>query len=400
MKKWSWSFLLLFLVGCGKAPTQISTESSVPSPPSDSISSEMDSTKDRTSESENESETDTLSFVAVGDNLIHRQIFVESEQPDGTYDFSPRYEFIAPDIEQADLAYVNQESIIGGDEIPFTSYPTFNTPSDMAKQINDLGFNLVSIANNHTLDKGPKAVVNTLEIWENYSDNILVTGAFDSQEERDTIPLMEMDGVTFSFLAYTYGTNGIEPDVPYRLNYFDEDLVTRDVQKAKEQSDFVIVSAHWGDEYAQEPNDYQKRYAQLLADLEVDVVIGAHSHTIQPMEWVEGKNGNETLVMYSLGNFLASTPNDVSLLGGMVTFDIQKPKLSIENVHFEPLVIHYEASNPSDIQTRHAFSVNKLADYTEEQAAAHGLNGYEGHSVSITRFHEWVNQVIDPVFRK
>src|SRR5699024_9682891 len=198
-------------------------------------------------------------------------------------------------------------------------------------------------------------------------------------------PTIEMKGVTFSFLAYTYGTNGIEPDVPYRLNYFDEDLVRQDVERAKEQSDMVIVSAHWGEEYALEPNDYQKHYAQLLADLGVDVVIGTHSHTIQPMEWLTGKDGNQTLVMYSLGNFIASTPNDESLLGGMVTFDIVKPELTIENVHFEPLVIQYEATDPDEILTRHNFSVNKLKNYSEEQAKQHGLNGYDGHSVSIDR---------------
>lgn len=394
LKKWSWSLLILALAGCGIThPTQAPSSTTDESAASTSTSSEDPAT-------DLPEESDVLSFVAVGDNLIHSQIYDESKLPDGTYDFSPRYALLAPDIEAADLAYVNQESILGGDDLGFSTYPAFNTPSDMAGQLADMGFNLVSIANNHTLDKGIQGVRNTLSIWEEHSNDVLVTGAFDSQEARDAIPTVEMGGITFSFLAYTYGTNGIQADVPYRLNYFSEERVTQDVQRAKEQSDFVIVSAHWGDEYAQEPNDFQKSYAQLLADLGVDVVIGAHSHTIQPIEWVQGKDGSETLVLYSLGNFLASTPNDVALLGGMVNFDIQKSDLTIENVRFEPLVIHYEASVPSDIYTRESFYVTKLKDYTEEEARAHGLNGYENHTVSIDRFHQWVDTIIDPAFRQ
>lgn len=269
----------------------------------------------------------------------------------------------------------------------------------MAGDLADLGFDLVSLANNHTLDKGVQGVKNTLEIWEEQSDRVIATGAFDSQEDRDEIVTFEKDDVTFSFLAYTYGTNGIPADVPYRVNYFDEDLIRQDVERAKEQSDVVLVSAHWGVEYSLEPNDFQKQYAQLFADLGVDVVIGHHSHSIQPIEWVTGEEGNETLVIYSLGNFLASTPNDVSLLGGMVTFDFVKPDLTIENVHFEPLVIHYDATVPSQLLTRHNFSVNKLKDYTQERANQHGLNGYNGYDVSLDRLNQWVEEVIDPSFR-
>lgn len=385
------AMIMLLLAGCSAkndSNVDTSTSSTV-----DTTSSQVDTTAEVIEEDE------SISFLAVGDNLIHSQIFVDSQVGEEDYDFKPRYENVVDDIAAADLAFVNQESLIGGDDIPFTSYPTFNTPSQMAGDLADLGFNLVSLANNHTLDKGTQAVKNTLAIWEEQSDRVLSTGAFDSQEARDTIPTIEKEGVVFSLLAYTYGTNGIEPDVPYRLNYFDEDLIRQDVARAKEESDVVLVSAHWGDEYSLEANDFQKRYAQLFADLEVDVVIGTHSHTIQPIEWVTGENGNETLVIYSLGNFLASTPNDVSLLGGMVTFDFVKPELEIENVYFEPLVIHYDSSNPTELMTRDNFSVNKLKDYTQERANAHGLNGYLGqYDVSVDRFNQWVEEVIDPQF--
>lgn len=390
MKKWAYSLVLLLLAGCGNEKNADS--SSLP----ESAHSAEDSSGQEVPAVQDENR---ISFLAVGDNLIHRQIYEEMETADG-YNFKPLYTAVAEDIQQADLAFVNQESILGGDDLGFSTYPAFNTPSQMAGDLADLGFNLVSLANNHTLDKGTQGVLNTLEIWDKQSDRVLSTGAFNSQEERDAIPLITVKGVTFSFLAYTYGTNGIKADTPYRLNYFTEERVKEDLRRAKEQSDMVIVSAHWGEEYGQEPTDYQKHYAQLLADEGADIIIGNHSHTIQPIEWIEGKEGTQTLVTYSLGNFIASTPNDVSLLGGMLTFDIQKPDLTIENVHFEPLVIQYEATDPSEILTRHHFSVNKLDEYTEEQARKHGMNGYEGHDVSIDRFHQWVEEIIDPQFRK
>ncbi|MGB7460936.1 MAG: CapA family protein, partial [Carnobacterium jeotgali] len=211
--------------------------------------------------------------MGVGDNLIHNVIFEEAQLEDGTFDFKPMFENVAEEIETADLAFINQETLIGGDDFGFSGYPAFNTPSDMSADLNELGFDLVNGASNHSLDKGRQGVVNTLDIWDKQEDMVF-TGVFDSQEERDAIPVIERDGVTFSFLAYTYGTNGIEPDVSYRLNYFDEALITQDIERAKKVSDFVIVSAHWGDEHMLEPNEFQKKYAQLFADLEVDAVIG------------------------------------------------------------------------------------------------------------------------------
>jgi len=350
--------------------------------------------------SENQAKEKTISFLAVGDNLIHSQIYEEAELDEGGYDFKPFYAPFAQEIQQADLAFINQESIIGGDDLGFSIYPAFNTPSQMAQNLADIGFNLVSGANNHSLDKGVQGVQNTLTIWGHQSDRTLFTGIFDSAEEREKIPLVEIKGITFSFLAYTYGTNGVQADAPYRVNYLNETQIRQDVERAKAQSDRIIVSAHWGEEYAQFPNEEQKQWAQLFADLGVAVVIGTHSHTLQPMEWLTGKDGNQTLVAYSLGNFLASTPNDVSLLGGMLTFDIQKPDLTIENVVLEPLVIHYEATDPSEILTRHHFSIDRLENYTEEQAKRHGLNGYNGHSVSMDRFYNWADTIIPSDFRK
>lgn len=341
-----------------------------------------------------------LSFYGVGDNLIHSGIFNYAQTDENSYDFKPIYQNITEDVQAADLAYINQESIIGGDEFGFSGYPAFNTPSDMVKDLVDIGFDIVGGSNNHSLDKGTAGVENTLRYWNEYEDDILFTGVFDSQESRDTADIIEVEGVKFAILTYTYGTNGIQPEYPYLVNYFDSDLITKDVQKAKDESDFVIVSAHWGDEHALAPNEMQTEYAQLFADLEVDVVVGTHSHTIQPVEWVTGVNGNETLVIYSLGNLVAASVSDINMLGGSIQFDFVKDEdeTYIENVLFVPLVIHYEAAIAGDIRSRTDFEVIKLPEYSEEVANKHALNNFENNIVSPIRYNEIVQEVIDAEF--
>lgn len=326
MKKIGWLVIVLAVSGCAKSAVE---------KPFDESSEQVSSSESAIQAEHAASEEKRVSFVGVGDNLIHNVLFEEAQLEDGMFDFKPMFENVAEDIEAADLAFINQETLMGGDDFGFSGYPAFNTPSDMANNLNTLGFDLVNGASNHSLDKGKQGVINTLEIWDK-QENMVFTGVFDSQEERDAIPVIERDGITFSFLAYTYGTNGIEPDVSYRLNYFDETLITQDIERAKQISDFVIVSAHWGEEHMLEPNEFQKKYAQLFADLEVDAVIGTHPHVIQPIEWIEGKNGNQTLVVYSLGNFLSamSTGTENNMLGGMISFDfvLTEEEKIIENV--------------------------------------------------------------------
>ena len=364
---------------------------------SSEITSSSESSVEQTSEEKR------VSFMGVGDNLIHNVIFEEAQLEDGTFDFKPMFENVAEEIETADLAFINQETLIGGDDFGFSGYPAFNTPSDMSADLNELGFDLVNGASNHSLDKGRQGVVNTLDIWDKQEDMVF-TGVFDSQEERDAIPVIERDGVTFSFLAYTYGTNGIEPDVSYRLNYFDEALITQDIERAKKVSDFVIVSAHWGDEHMLEPNEFQKKYAQLFADLEVDAVIGTHPHVIQPVEWVEGKNGNQTLVVYSLGNFLSamSTGTENNMLGGMISFDfvLTEEEKTIENVKWDATVMQYTGNKKDTEDSRNNFRIYQLDEYIKELGSQHALNRSQENQLSKESLQRTTEAVIDAEFLK
>lgn len=335
-------------------------------------------------------ENRVVSFYGVGDNLIHSYVYEDALTEDGSYDFTPHYSNLQGEIQNADIAYINQETLIGGDELGFSGYPTFNTPEDMRQSLVDTGFNLVSGSNNHTMDRGGAAAQYSLDLWKEYEEEIIFTGIFESQEDRDNFPVFEKNGLTFSFLTYTYGTNGIPLDVPYRTNLIDEELIRSDVERAREMSDFVIVAMHWGEENTYELNTDQTYYSQLLADLGVDVVVGTHSHNLQPVEWVTGKDGNETLVTYSLGNFIASPYMDMNSFGGAIQFDFvhEGDDHYIDNVVLQPIVIHYDNTTG----TRANFKLYNLQDYPEEIAPLHG------HGLDHSYFYTVVDQVIDDQF--
>ena len=391
--------LSLFLTGCravDEEPTQTPDDEIVVIPKEPVPEGPIEEEPEPEPESEKR-----ISFYGLGDNLIHSFVYMYAYQGNGVYDFTPIYKNLANDIGAADIAYINQETVLGGDHKGFSGYPNFNTPSGMAQSLVTLGFDIVNGSNNHTLDMGTDGLLNSLDYWSEFEDEVVFTGAFSSQEHRDTIPVLERDGMKVSFLTYTYGTNGHVREASYQVNYFDPDLITNDVKRAQEISDFVVVAPHWGTEYAMTPNDMQLEYAQLMADLEVDAVIGSHPHVIQPVEWVEGATGHQTLVAYSLGDVISSAITDKTLLGGSIQFDfvLNGEERSIEHVHFEPNVIHYEVGSNGTINSRTNFEVIKLKDFTPEHEQRHALNGYQGNIVTKDYFTGMVEDVISEEFR-
>lgn len=341
-----------------------------------------------------------VSFMGVGDNLIHETVYQDVEQSDGSYDFSKFYKNFMDDLQEKDISFINQETILGGSELGLSGYPTFNSPTEIAKNLDDVGFDLVNLASNHSLDKYETGIQNELNALE--KTNLVYDGVYRSQEEFDTIPVFEKKGIKFSFLAYTYGTNGIEPPNSYNVSYFDENQIRKDVAKAKEISDVVIVSAHWGDENTFEPNGFQKKYAQLFADCGVDVVIGTHPHTIQPVEWIKGENGNQMLCVYSLGNFVGGMLTTDNAIGGEITFDFVKKDetIQIQNVKWTPTIIHFEGNQNNILAERYHYLTYKVKDYSDELAKKHVLNGYEGNEVSLNYIHSITESVIDSKFLK
>ena len=187
-------------------------------------------------------EQTVVSFMGVGDNLIHDTVYKDALQEDGTYDFTDMYANFSEDLKNTDIKFINQETVLGGVDLGLSGYPTFNSPTEIAKNLESVGFNLVNLASNHCLDRMEQGIANELAAFD--ETNIVHDGVYNTQEEFDTIPTFTKNGITFSFLAYTYGTNGIQPTYTYNVSYFDDAQIQSDVQRAKEISDVVIVSAH------------------------------------------------------------------------------------------------------------------------------------------------------------
>ena len=298
----------------------------------------------KTSEKVKKDETKKMSLVAVGDCLIHGAVYMDARTGSNSYDFSKMIELVGPEIEKYDLRYYNQETIIGGKKLGVSHYPRFNSPEEIGDNMVDLGFNLISLVNNHTLDKNEEGILNSNEYWK--TKNVITAGTYSSQDERDDIKVYEKNGIKYAFLAYTTTTNGLS--VPqgkdYLVNVYSEEQVKEDIDKIKDKVDVIIVSMHWGEEYLFEPTDNQKEIAKYLSSLGVNLIIGSHPHVVEPVGYV-----NDTLVIYSLGNFLSGQrPMGIDkTIGLMVGMDIvvKDKKVTFENVEKSLL---YTYSTTSD----------------------------------------------------
>ena len=293
-----------------------------------------------------EIKTTKLSMLMVGDALLHSSVYKDAYK-DGKYDFSSQLELIKPIVKDYDLAFYNQETILGGTEIGLSDYPTFNSPWEFGDNMLDIGFNIVNLATNHTMDRGEKAITKSCEYWNSKKDKILFAGSYCNEEERNEIKIFEKNGIKYTMLSYTYGTNGIK--VPegkeYLVNLYSDEQAKKDIEKVRDKVDVLLVSMHWGIEYQTEPTEEQKREAKYLSDLGADIIIGTHPHIIEPVTFID-----DTLVIYSLGNFISaqSTNNDYNtMVELMTTVDIvketkgKKSTIKLENLNNELLYNYY-----------------------------------------------------------
>ena len=276
----------------------------------------------------------TLRLVMVGDILLHTPVENSALQENGNYDFSAIFQHTADEIQQADLALVNQEVIIGGTELGVSGYPCFNAPYEIGDALVKTGFDVICHATNHALDKGKSGVINCLAFWQTQYPEITVLGIHGNKEDQERIQLYEQNGIRIALLNYTYGTNGIPlpEDMPYAVDLLEEERVIYDLQRAEEMADFTIVCPHWGTEYLLDVSDEQKRWTALFAENGADLVLGTHPHVIEPIEWVtDEKTGNEMLVYYSLGNFVNWTSESGAgianrMVGGMADVTLMRVK--------------------------------------------------------------------------
>lgn len=266
---------------------------------------------------QNDDTDNSVSIVMAGDMLMHMPVNRSGIKSDGDIDFSHLFTYTERYIKDADIAIVNQEVMLGGVELGISGYPMFNTYYEVGDALVDAGFDVVLHATNHTMDRGKEGLLNCISYWEENHPSVTYLGIQDTAQEQDEIFVTEQKGIKIAILNYTYGLNGLPmpDDMPYAVNLMDKEKMAKDIAKAKELADFIVVCPHWGTEYVLKASSYQKEYAQFFLENGVDLVIGAHPHVIEPIEMLSDENGNEMLVYYSLGNYVNSTASEEKDIG-------------------------------------------------------------------------------------
>lgn len=331
-----------------------------------------------------------VTLLAVGDDLIHVQLIENAKQKDGSYNFNHMFEEIKTEVAEADIAVINQETIFAGKNVAYAGYPRFNSPKEVGDAVVNAGFDVVLHATNHALDKGEKGLENTIEYWKT-KKKITVLGVNESKKEQDTVKIVEKNGIKIAMLNYTYSLNGLRlaKSKSYMVNMLEEKQIKKDIDRAKKIADFIIVYPHWGTEYSYEPSSLQKKWTKFFVEEEVDLVIGSHPHVLEPVEWLEAKNGHKTLVYYSLGNFISYQRKTPRMLGGMAKVTLEQEEggeVRISEASITPLVTHF-ANNTKD-----SVITYRLEDYSKELAKEHKLANEDG--LTLKRLKKLAKKVL------
>lgn len=252
----------------------------------------------------------TITIRAVGDLMCHSTQFEYAKVGTDTFDFRRCYAAVADYLRSADFTIGNVETVFAGAGAKYTGYPTFNTPEDYLDAVKEAGFDFLVSANNHSLDRGGDGAFKTIGVLDKYGFGH--TGTYLSQQDRDSIRVVDIKGIKVAILNYTYGTNGIRipADKPWIINLTDTTLIRKDVRAARAlQPDLVLVFFHWGLEYQHEPSDSQRIQFDYAAAAGADLVLGSHPHVIQPVEFFKTAPSatlDTGLVVWSMGNFISN----------------------------------------------------------------------------------------------
>ena len=254
----------------------------------------------------------TIDMAIIGDIMCHGPNYNDAyNSKTKTYDFSTFFKQISSYISDADISIGNLETTFAGGNKAYSGYPTFNSPPQLAQDVKDIGIDVLTTANNHSLDTGYSGLTNTIDELDELG--ISHTGTFKSEEDQNKILIKDVNGIKIAFLAYTYGTNGIP--VPkgkeYCINLIDKDLIKSQLESAKELNpDIICVSMHWGIEYKIQQNSEQEELADFLFENGVDIILGSHPHVLEPMEkrtiTLDDGTTKDGFVIYSLGNFMSA----------------------------------------------------------------------------------------------
>lgn len=300
-------------------------------------------------------EEEKIEIGMIGDILLHLPLYNYTS-------YLPSFTPVQEELQSLDLLIANQESIPAGEVFKVSGYPNFSSPPHIIRDLKEVGVDILSIANNHTLDQGEKGLLEAIQQMEKME--MPYFGAYKSVEDLQEDRIFQVENVSLGLLGYTYGTNSHETPAgkDYLVNRIDEDRIIKEIKELKTKVDLVVVSIHWGAEYNLEANDTQKQLARSIAEAGADIIFGHHPHVIQPYELILTESNHRTHVFYSLGNFFSGQKDEYTNIGGIAKIEVLK-----KNVNGKQVVT---LENPSFLSTAvvrgEPYTVNFLTDVQSE----------------------------------
>lgn len=288
--------------------------------------------------------TSTAKISAVGDILCQMDMIQDAQNED-SYDFSYMFDNITKYVKKSDIA-------IGTLETNFTSnrysgVGKYNTPTEFLTAVKNSGISLVSLAHNHVLDYGEDGLNQTIS--KIHEKGMSITGIQNNEENENsefTGNIKEVNGIKIAFLSYTYGLsneNEISEEEKSKVNIFSEELALKDIQYAKENSNYIIVIMHWGDVNSSTITDYQNNITGFLVNNDVDMILGSHPSVVEPMKIIQNAEGKNILVAYSLGNYISSLKYENADVELILNIQIAKSenqeKAVLQKVDYTPIYV-------------------------------------------------------------
>ena len=300
---------------------------------------------------------DTLTSIAIsfaGDLMCHRPQWTWCQVHDTTFDFTPCFELIRPALEKSDLMTGNLETVTAGKSRPLHGFPVFNAPDEYVRDMARVGFDVLSTSNNHTIDQGYQGVYRTIEVIT--KNGMSYYGSSLNPADRDSVRIYDVKGIRIAQIGYTENTNGLELPVgkPWVVNLIDTALIHKDMNAARRAgAEIVVVYFHFGEEYTRVPNDYQRLIVEITKSFGADIIIGGHTHTIQPVDYFPASPAatlDTGFVIYSMGNFFSNQTDRYSDVGLILNLELTKNnksgKIKLTDVSYIPTWI-YRGFHPS-----------------------------------------------------
>lgn len=346
----------------------------------------------------------TINMTVIGDIMCHNTNYNDAyNTEDDSYDFSYVFQDIAKYFEDSDITIGNLETTLAGKDIGYSSYPTFNTPEILATDLKELGVDVLSTANNHCLDKGFVGIERTISELDKVG--IEHTGTYNSQEASENYLVKNVNGINIAFLNYTYGTNGIQ--IPsgkeYSVNLIDKDKIKGDLENVKnlENVDLICVVMHWGVEYRLTATDEQKELADFLFANGADLILGGHSHCLEPMEkrtiTLADGTVKDGFIIYSLGNFMSGQNKSYTrqsvILNIQITKNGETNEITIDKVQYTPIYM-YNYTSPKGAHNFKILDIESEIEKYEAGDTSIGNDLYSTLKIELAQVYEILGEEI------